>query len=186
MQRFIQYANFNALPTKYRADFLELFQRDMERTLQGSLQVTIHGNTTVRFDPRTVDNWTLETLADISFPKSYCRSILSDDRLSQVKHLYSSFYPSLTLQNVSFNTTSKKFSTLMFNGMRYKAQSLMFATSNACVYGGDSSSIDFSPRPNLVKHFISHSYSYNDIVFTHLFAVVSWLRDRPELIIHLK
>ena len=133
----------------------------------------------MRFDPRSVDNWSLETLADISFPKSYFRFVLSDDRLSQVKHLYSSLYPSLPLQNVSFNSTCKKFSTLTFNGMRYKENSLMFATSNACIYGADSSNIDFSPRPVLIKHFISHSYSYNDIIYTHLFVVVSWLRKHP-------
>ena len=183
MQRFIQesflYANFNALPIGYREDFLALFQRDMEPSLQGSLKVTVHGKTTVRFDPHSVENWSLETLADISFPKSYFRFVLSDDRLSQVKHLYSSLYPSLPLQNVSFNTTCKKFLTLTFNGMRYKENSLMFATSNACIYCGYSSNIDFSPRPILIKHFISHSYSYNDIIYTHRFVVVSWLRKHP-------
>ena len=88
MQRFIQesflYANFNTLPKKYCEDFGGLFQKDMEPTLHGSLKVTVRGNT-VRFDPRTVDNWNLETLADISFPKSYFRFTLSDDRLSQSK-----------------------------------------------------------------------------------------------------
>jgi len=198
IQRFTHecylHASYNSLPIEYCSDFHEIFQGDMEPVLQGSLQATIHGNFTKRFDPRNVSDWTLAAFSDtvdISLPKSYCRSILSDDRLSQLKHIYSSFYPNVSFQNTFFNTACKKFSTLMYNGMKYKEHSLMYATSNSFFHGDTShgvnqSSIDLTPRPVLIKYFIVHSYHYEDTIVMHLFAVVSWLKEHHARFCHVK
>ena len=73
---------------------------------------SIHGrNFTKPFDPRNLSDWTLSGLSDICLPKSYTRSIVSNEMLSQLKNMYSSLNPNLSLQNTSFNTACKKFST---------------------------------------------------------------------------
>ena len=90
----------------------QIIEGNMEPVLQGSLQVTIHGrNFTKPFDPRNLSDWTLSGLSDIYLPKSYTRSIVSNEMLSQLKNMYSSLNPNLSLQNTSFNTACKKFST---------------------------------------------------------------------------
>ena len=117
MQRFIQecalYASCQYLPVEYESDFGALFASDIEPALQGSLQVTIHGKCVNRFDPRHVADWTLAALSDIediSFPQSYLRSSLSISELSQLKHIYASLYPNMTLEDNSLNSVCKKYS----------------------------------------------------------------------------
>jgi hypothetical protein len=72
--RRVLHSNYSSLPTNYYSDFRDIFQRDMEPVLKGSLHVTIHGSSIKRIDPRNITDWTLDSLSDITFPKSYCRS----------------------------------------------------------------------------------------------------------------
>lgn len=188
MQRFIQecslYSAYNTLPDIYHSDFQDIFQKDLEPTLQGSLQVTIHGSSYVRFSPSNVTNWTLSSLSNkVSFPKSYHRSVLSDDRVSQLKHVYTAFYPFFD-ENEFFNTTCKKYSSIVYNGVHYKEQSVIYSTINCFLF--DNSSTDLDPRPALIKHFLVHSCQINNVVKMHAFAIVSWLKEHHSRSIFVK
>ncbi len=45
------------LPSDFQSDFGELITAQIEPTLKGSLQVTIHGRNIDLVDPRTVQDW---------------------------------------------------------------------------------------------------------------------------------
>ena len=133
MQRFIQecalYTGCHYLPTEFESDFHDIFANNIEPVLQGSLQVTIHGSFLKWFDPRHIEDWTLDALCEvesISFPKSYLRSSVSQFDLSQLKLIYSSLCPYLKLEDCSLNTVCKKYS-LCYSGLQYKANSLMYS-----------------------------------------------------------
>lgn len=118
------HAKCHFLPPEYESDFGDLFQKDIEPTLEAI------------------------------------------------------FYPNVVLDSTALNTVCKKYSTLLYNGIRYKEHTLMFVTNNAILFPhSDQSTVDLQPRPALLKYFLIHSYHYRDIVYTHLFAVVSWLME---------
>ena len=183
MTRFMQecslYSNYHLLPSKFSSDFDGIFQEDMEPVLKGSLQVTIHGNTVNGVDPSYITDWSIAVGSeeDISFPKSYCRTVLSDDRLSQLKQIYAFFYPHLTIQSTFFNSSCRKFSNITYKGIRYKEQSLVYVTNTSFMCGSNSTNL--APRPVMINYFIIHSYQSEDAVFEHVFAVVSWLKEHP-------
>lgn len=179
MQRFIQecslHSSYSSLPDIYRSDFQDIFQKDLEPALQGSLQVTIHSRSNIRFNPLNVTDWTLSSLPnEVAFPKGYCRSVLSDERLSQLKRVYSAYYP-LSQESIFLNTTCNKFSSIVYNGMRYKEQSVIYSTLNSFLF--DNSSNDLNPRPASIKHFLVHSCQINNTVKVHAFAIVSWHKE---------
>ena len=132
MQRFIQecslHSSYSSLPHIHRSDFQDLFQKDLEPALQGSLQVTIHSRSNnIRFNPLNVTDWTLSSLPnEVAFPKGYCRSVLSDERLSQLKRVYSAYYP-LSQESIFLNTTCNKFSSIVYNGMRRAISDLFYS-----------------------------------------------------------
>ena len=190
MKRFVQesllHANNHILPTEYRSEFGKLFECDIEPALQGSLQVTIHGEHIKRFDPRQVTHWSLCSLSnEVSFPKCYHRCILSGDELSQLRRIYTSFYPHILLDYASLNTVCLRYSTLLYSRVRYKERTLVYATDNTSLLPTSSCTEtsmctaldDMQPRPALLKYFIRHSFHYKDDVYMHLFAVVSWLKS---------
>lgn len=175
MRRFIHecslYTSCHYLPTEYKAEFGALISKDIEPLVEGSLQATIHGKSINRCDPRKVTDWSFTTSLEVLLPKSYHRSTLSTQELSQLHCMYVLLYPNEALELSSLNSVCKVYSSITYNGIRHKAGSIMYAT----VY--TSHSFNPTPRPLLLNKFFIHSCELNGRVILHLFAMVSWLKE---------
>lgn len=101
MNRFLrEFQSFipTSWPKEFESDFAGFFATQLKPDLQGSVETTIHGRAVDRVDPYSIIDWCLpapDHEEDLSFPKSYVRSVLHDTAMSQLKNVYLMLYPSI-------------------------------------------------------------------------------------------
>ena len=156
---------------EYKAEFGAIISKDIEPLLKESLQATIHGKSINRCDPRKVTDWSFTTSLEISLPKSYHSSTLSTQELAQLHCVYVQLHQNATFELSSLNSVCNVYSSLMYNGIRHKAGSIMYATAYT------AQSFNPTPRPLILQKFFIHSCELNDRVVLHLFAMVCWLKE---------
>ena len=107
---------------------------------------------------------------------SYIRSCLDGPLLSQLKLVYSLLYPTMNLEEIDFNTTFRRYSSVTCRGINFSSK------RNNIIYAiviPDHSNSTPEPRPVILHYFVMHTLNSNGIARQHLLAAVSWLKQHP-------
>ena len=179
MQRFLQkcslFTSFQFLPNEFESDFGHIFKSHFEPALQGSVKVTIHGDMITSVNPNDVQDWSISGITDISFPKSYSRSTLSESSLLELKCMYSLLYPSFRVTDMELNSTFHKYTSLTYHGLKFNTTRMPFAY--AIRFPMPSCSTGMKTRPLRLHFFMLHAFHYEEDVYQHVIVSVSWLNS---------
>jgi hypothetical protein len=183
MKRFVQefrlFTSLQFLPKEFESEFGNALKTTIEPTLQGSLKVTIHNHFVDLVNLRTITDWSLPSITDISLPKSYVRSNLDDWSLAHLQGIYLKLYPNLQTEDIELTLTFRKYSSLIYKGMKLdnsNKSNIVYATQHPYQLQDDSSTASASahahhikPRPIVIRHFILHAFHQNN---TNMYLLV--------------
>lgn len=80
-----------------------------------------------------------------------------------------------SLENIELNTTFRRYSSIVCQGMNLGSRN-----SSSIVYATAFNSTTTKPRPALIHYFVEHAFQCSNVVYRHLFAFVSWLKEHPD------
>ena len=165
-----------------------MFQPDLFDTEFASVSICA---TSSRLTGSALQTIQPSTTADIQLPKSYIRTVLSNEDKSVINQLLGSLH---SIVVVSVNSIACKYSSLSVGSTTYSAikrnTCIALASWNREWFGSmpcdSSSSIATSSctRPVLVNHFVKITYMRNDpneptSCSTDILARVSWFMQHP-------
>ena len=173
MQRFIREFSLSGfpLPQEYYIDFESILSIS-ESADQGCLRATLKPHNSHLLCLRNVKDWTQSTLS-IQLPKCFIRFCFDSNLVAELKSLYTFIYPAIISSHIVVTSTAKKYHSIVYEGVRYNTK----APNSCYVFVQEySPTLPLVVRPVIVHYFVQHSFHFNEQPYTHILAVVSWLK----------